>query len=38
MDSLAWKRPTLMPNLSLNRTPLGGACAPFFGSPVTLLR
>jgi hypothetical protein len=27
-----------MPNPSLNRTPLGGAYAPSFGSPVSLLR
>jgi hypothetical protein len=26
------------PNRSLNRTPLGGACAPSFGSPVSLVR
>ena len=28
----------LRPNHSLNRTPLDGACAPSFGSPVSLLR
>jgi hypothetical protein len=26
------------PNHALNRTPLGGACAPSFGSPVSLVR